>query len=69
MNEEDLGLSIHACIYKLGFDSNPFVNSSLIDAYSYSRLVDFSRDVFNDIINKDMVSWTGKLSLTVYWTI
>ncbi|XP_004239299.2 putative pentatricopeptide repeat-containing protein At5g13230, mitochondrial [Solanum lycopersicum] len=59
MDEAEMGWNIHACIYKLGFDSNPFVSTSLIDAYSVSGLVDFSRDVFNGIIDKDMVSWTG----------
>lgn len=54
--------SIHACIYKLGHDSNPFVSTSLIDAYSVSGLVDFSRDVFDGIIYKDMVSWTGMVT-------
>ncbi|XP_015075050.1 putative pentatricopeptide repeat-containing protein At5g13230, mitochondrial [Solanum pennellii] len=59
MDEAEMGWNIHACIYKLGFDSNPFVSTSLIDAYSVSGLVDFSRDVFDGIIDKDMVSWTG----------
>ncbi|KAK4716165.1 hypothetical protein R3W88_014503 [Solanum pinnatisectum] len=62
MDEAEMGWSIHACIYKLGFDSNPFVSTSLIDAYSVSGLVDFSRDVFDGIIDKDMVSWTGMVT-------
>ncbi|XP_006363265.1 putative pentatricopeptide repeat-containing protein At5g13230, mitochondrial [Solanum tuberosum] len=62
MDEAEMGWRIHACIYKLGFDSNPFVSTSLIDAYSVSGLVDFSRDVFDGIIDKDMVSWTGMVT-------
>ncbi|KAJ8569647.1 hypothetical protein K7X08_006224 [Anisodus acutangulus] len=59
MDEAEMGWNIHACIYNLGHDSNPFVSTALIDAYSVSGLVDFSRDVFDGIIDKDMVSWTG----------
>ncbi|KAJ8547758.1 hypothetical protein K7X08_011344 [Anisodus acutangulus] len=62
MDEAEMGWSIHACIYKLGHDSNPFVSTALIDAYSVSGLVDFSRDVFDGIIDKDMVSWTGMVT-------
>lgn len=62
MDEAEMGSSIHACIYKLGHDSNPFVSTALIDSYSVSGLVDFARDVFDGIIDKDMVSWTGMIT-------
>ncbi|KAI3989426.1 hypothetical protein MKX01_032528, partial [Papaver californicum] len=32
----ELCLRVHACIFKLGHDSNPFVGIALIDAYSIS---------------------------------
>ncbi|XP_016507584.2 putative pentatricopeptide repeat-containing protein At5g13230, mitochondrial [Nicotiana tabacum] len=62
MDEAEMGSSIHACIYKLGHDSNPFVSTALIDSYSVLGLVDFARDVFDGIIDKDMVSWTGMIT-------
>ncbi|KAM3380457.1 putative pentatricopeptide repeat-containing protein, mitochondrial [Capsicum galapagoense] len=62
MEEAEMGWRIHACIYKLGHDSNPFVTTALVDAYSVSGLVDFSRDVFDGVIDKDMVSWTGMVT-------
>ncbi|XP_065858066.1 putative pentatricopeptide repeat-containing protein At5g13230, mitochondrial isoform X2 [Euphorbia lathyris] len=50
---------IHACIFKLGHDSNAFVGTALIDAYSVCGYVESSRQVFDAITCKDMVSWTG----------
>ncbi|XP_059633465.1 putative pentatricopeptide repeat-containing protein At5g13230, mitochondrial [Cornus florida] len=62
MEWAELVTSIHACIYKLGHDSNAFVGTALIDAYAVCGLVDIAREVFDGIIHKDMVSWTGMVS-------
>ncbi|WCJ26074.1 Tetratricopeptide repeat (TPR)-like superfamily protein [Euphorbia peplus] len=50
---------IHACIFKLGYESNAFVGTALIDAYSVCGQVESSRQAFDVITCKDMVSWTG----------
>ncbi|XP_048326552.2 putative pentatricopeptide repeat-containing protein At5g13230, mitochondrial [Ziziphus jujuba] len=62
MGWAELGCNLHACIYKLGLDSDAFVGTALIDAYSICGHVDIARHVFDDIICKDMVSWTGMLA-------
>ncbi|KAH7835352.1 hypothetical protein Vadar_025381 [Vaccinium darrowii] len=54
--------SVHACLYKLGHRSNAFVGTSIIDAYSACGLVDDAREAFDEIIWKDMVSWTGMVT-------
>ncbi|KAL1807453.1 hypothetical protein ACET3Z_024443 [Daucus carota] len=51
--------SIHASICKLGHDSNAFVATALLDAYSLCGLVDVATEVFYGIGCKDMVSWSG----------
>lgn len=59
MEVEELSWCIHACIYKLGCDSDSFVGTALINAYSVCGLIGDAREVFDGIIEKDMVSWTG----------
>lgn len=59
MGWTELVWTVHACIYKLGHGSNAFVGTALIDAYSDCGDVDITRDVFDGIICKDMVAWSG----------
>lgn len=54
--------NIHACIYKLGHDRNAFVGTALIDSFSMCGLVQLARDVFDGILLKDMVSWSGMVA-------
>ncbi|KAG9446242.1 hypothetical protein H6P81_012370 [Aristolochia fimbriata] len=66
----ELNKCIHACVYKIGYDSDPFVGAALIDTYSMSALVSDAREVFDRIIGKDLVSWTGMITCYAengYW--
>ncbi|KAI3973647.1 hypothetical protein MKW92_023241 [Papaver armeniacum] len=58
----ELCLRVQACVFKLGHDSNPFVGTALIDAYSICGNVDDAREVFDGILEKDMVSWSGMIA-------
>lgn len=58
----ELGWNLHACIFKLGHESNAFIGTTLIDAYSVCGRVDFAREVFDGIRCKDMVTWTGMVA-------
>lgn len=62
MDWAELASSIHACIFKLGQDKQVFVGTAIIDAYSSSGFVNMARQVFDGILNKDMVSWTGMVT-------
>ncbi|KAM7267951.1 hypothetical protein ACFE04_010117 [Oxalis oulophora] len=62
MEQGKLGWMLHGCIYKLGFESNAFVGTALMDAYSVCGKVDCVREVFDGVLNKDMVTWTGMLT-------
>ncbi|CAH1414829.1 unnamed protein product [Lactuca virosa] len=58
----ELARNVHGPIYKLGHQSNAFVGTALLDAYSSSGFVEMAREVFNSILHKDMVSWTGMIT-------
>ncbi|KAI9122420.1 hypothetical protein K1719_006260 [Acacia pycnantha] len=62
MDSAQMCFAIHACIYKLGYHSDAFVGTALIDAYSVCGCVDIARNVFDDILYKDMVTWTGMVA-------
>lgn len=62
MEKAEFGRAIHACIVKLGHDSNAFVGTALIDAYSLCRYVASAKQVFDGIDCKDMVCWTGMIT-------
>ncbi|KAI3862557.1 hypothetical protein MKX03_037661 [Papaver bracteatum] len=55
----ELCLQVQASVFKLGHDSNPFVGTALIDAYSICGNVNDAREVFDKILENDMVSWSG----------
>ncbi|MQM17747.1 hypothetical protein Taro_050726 [Colocasia esculenta] len=59
VEQPEFCLPIHACICKLGHESDAFVGASLIDTYSLCGLVTDARKVFDNILEKDLVSWTG----------
>ncbi|PIA39830.1 hypothetical protein AQUCO_02600354v1 [Aquilegia coerulea] len=61
MEYAELCRRVHACIYKLGHDTDAFVGTALIDAYTVCGFVDDAKEVFNGILVKDMVSWTGMI--------
>ncbi|KAH6771131.1 Tetratricopeptide repeat superfamily protein [Perilla frutescens var. hirtella] len=62
MNWGELAFCVHACIYKLGYGSDAFVGTALIDAYSVFGVVNAAKEVFKEIVVKDMVCWTGMVT-------
>ncbi|ONK55342.1 uncharacterized protein A4U43_UnF4560 [Asparagus officinalis] len=57
-----IGEYIHALVLKLCFDSNAFVGSVLIDIYSRCGTIKCARKVFDMILGKDVVVFTGMVS-------
>ncbi|XP_076881171.1 pentatricopeptide repeat-containing protein At2g39620-like [Bidens hawaiensis] len=56
------GTSLHATIFRMGFTSNTIILNGLIDMYSKCGRVDLSEAVFNEIKDKDTVSWNVMLA-------
>uniref|UniRef100_A0ACD5VHR4 Uncharacterized protein n=1 Tax=Avena sativa TaxID=4498 RepID=A0ACD5VHR4_AVESA len=56
------GDSVHALVRKSGFVSDVFVLSGLVNLYGSFRSVDNAREVFEEIRDRDVVSWTLMIS-------
>ncbi|KAI4353484.1 hypothetical protein L6164_002430 [Bauhinia variegata] len=54
-----LGLKIHSLVVKLGLDCDVFVNTSLVSLYAKCGYLLGARKVFDDIPDKNVVSWTA----------
>ncbi|XP_057979457.1 pentatricopeptide repeat-containing protein At2g39620 [Malania oleifera] len=56
------GMSIHAFVVQKGFQSNTLIGNSLIDMYAKCGRLDFSQFFFDEMNNKDKVSWNALLA-------
>lgn len=57
LNNIEINRQLHCFIVKLGFDSNCFVVTALVDLYAKSGLVEYARHAFDYVLYKDLVLW------------
>ncbi|CAN6470155.1 unnamed protein product [Victoria cruziana] len=57
-----IGSLIHGHITKTGFQSNEFIQNSLIDMYCKSGFLDVAYTIFNQILEKSAVTWNTMIS-------
>ncbi|KAK7350755.1 hypothetical protein VNO77_09681 [Canavalia gladiata] len=53
---------IHSLILKLGFTSNIYVQNALINAYGSRGSLHVALDLFDEMPNRDLVSWSSLIS-------
>ncbi|KDP29839.1 hypothetical protein JCGZ_18414 [Jatropha curcas] len=51
------GMAFHACIIRIGFQSNILVGNCLIDMYAKCGQLDISEELFHEMRNKNTVTW------------
>ncbi|OVA17081.1 Pentatricopeptide repeat [Macleaya cordata] len=61
LSRSDIGQSIHSLALKMGFDSDVFVGSSLVDMYAKCGVIKDARQMFDEMPNKNVVSWSGMI--------
>ncbi|KAJ0976002.1 hypothetical protein J5N97_017967 [Dioscorea zingiberensis] len=54
-----LGVSIHVFTIKQGLDVELFVSNALIDMYAKLGSVESARQVFDDMLDRDLVTWNS----------
>ncbi|KAF5194692.1 Pentatricopeptide repeat [Thalictrum thalictroides] len=62
LNDLRYGGSIHACICKLGFESDNSVSNALVTMYMKIGSIEDGCRVFDAMIEQDLVSWNSLLS-------
>ncbi|XP_059655755.1 pentatricopeptide repeat-containing protein At2g03380, mitochondrial [Cornus florida] len=60
LRDIDEGRKVHCIIVKVG-NPDGFVLAGLVDMYAKCRMVECSRDAFDEIIDKNVVSWTSMI--------
>lgn len=56
------GLQLHSLVLKFGLDSELFIGNALITLYSRQEHIVEAKRVFEEMPNKDLVSWNSMLS-------
>ncbi|CAA0831438.1 Putative pentatricopeptide repeat-containing protein [Striga hermonthica] len=57
----ELGASVHSLAVKAGYDDDVFLKTGLVGFYSKLDNLDDARKVFDDIIEKNVVSWSAMM--------
>ncbi|XP_057980733.1 pentatricopeptide repeat-containing protein At5g16860-like [Malania oleifera] len=56
------GLSLHAAIFKMGMQSDVFVSNHLLNMYAKCGNTTFARCVFDEMVERNLVSWSAMIS-------
>lgn len=61
MEAQELGRSIHACVTRLGYTSNMYLTSALIDFYCKIGMVRQGETLFDKTQSRDLVCWSSMI--------
>ncbi|CAN4128101.1 unnamed protein product [Withania somnifera] len=56
-----IGQSVHCFALKIGFESDVFVGSSLVDMYAKCGKIEIARKAFDQMPERNVVSWSGMI--------
>ncbi|XP_011089106.1 pentatricopeptide repeat-containing protein At4g21065 [Sesamum indicum] len=60
-----VGESVHSMVFKAGFASDLHVNNTLLTMYGGCGAVEFSRRLFDEMCERDVVSWSSMIAAYV----
>ncbi|KAM7278234.1 hypothetical protein ACFE04_005368 [Oxalis oulophora] len=59
------GCAVHSLIVKTGFDSDSYVGNTLLKMYASSGFVEFSKKVFDEMPQRNVVTWSSMIAAYV----
>eukprot|EP00268_Persea_americana_P033635 TRINITY_DN33292_c0_g1_i1.p1 TRINITY_DN33292_c0_g1~~TRINITY_DN33292_c0_g1_i1.p1 ORF type:complete len:725 (-),score=126.73 TRINITY_DN33292_c0_g1_i1:395-2569(-) len=62
IQELEFGLQLHSIVHKSGLEHETFVGNALITLYSRCHCLDYARRVFDEMTQRDLVSWNAMIS-------
>lgn len=62
LNDYKVGLEVHSVVVKCGFDCDVFVKTGMVCLYARCGHLGDAHKVFEDIVEKNVVSWTAIIS-------
>ena len=57
----ELGAAVHTHVLKTGFESDRFIQNSLIHMYASCRDIRYARTIFDGMLTRNLVSWNAML--------
>lgn len=63
------GGSLHSMAVKSGFGSDLHVDNTLLRMYAVFGVIKFARQVFDEMLQRDIVSWSSMMSAYVHWYV
>ncbi|CAI9106803.1 OLC1v1006029C1 [Oldenlandia corymbosa var. corymbosa] len=61
-----VGLSVHSMMLKMGFDWDLHISNTLVRMYGWFGLIGFSRQVFDEMCERNVVSWSSMIAAYVH---
>lgn len=61
------GGSLHSMAVKSGFGSDLHVNNTLLRMYAGFGVIRFARLMFDEMLERDIVSWSSMMAAYVHW--
>lgn len=61
------GGGMHSLILRFGFGRDKYIGNTLLRMYGAFNAIDLSRKVFDEMTNRDVVSWSSMIAVCVAW--